>query len=61
MQMLDTKLIFMLELLELFLWCLLVVLLILCRWLNALIKVFTNEQDLTVLVIDILGFNLSPS
>jgi hypothetical protein len=58
--MLDAELVLVLELLKLFLWCFLVVFLVLGRWLNTLVKVFTNEQDLAVFVIDILGFDLGP-
>jgi hypothetical protein len=58
--MLNAKLVLVLELLKLFLWCFLVMLLVLGRWLNTLVKVFTNEQDLAVFMINILGLDLGP-
>jgi hypothetical protein len=56
--MFDAKLVLVFEFLKLLLWCFLVVLLVLGRWLDTLLKMFTNEQDLAVFVIDILGLDL---
>jgi NADH:ubiquinone oxidoreductase subunit H len=58
MKMLDAELVLMLELLKLLLWCLFIVLLILGGWLGASFEFLTNEQDLTVLVVDVLGLDL---
>lgn len=60
MQMLDAKLIFMLQLLQLLLRRLLIMLLILRGRLNTLFKVFTDEQDLAVLVIKVLRLDFRP-
>jgi hypothetical protein len=61
MQMLNTKLVFVLKFLKLLLRRLLVVFLILRRRLNALFEALTDKKDLTVLVVDVLGLDLTPS
>jgi hypothetical protein len=58
--MLNTKLVFMLKLLKLLLRSLLVVFLVLCRRLNALFEALADKQDLAVLVVDVLGLDLTP-
>jgi len=58
--MLNPQLVLMLKFLELLLWRLLVVLLVLCRWLDRRLKVLADEKNLAVLVVEVLGFDLAP-
>tara|TARA_R110002003_G_scaffold63_8_gene5863 strand:- start:4223 stop:4402 length:180 start_codon:yes stop_codon:yes gene_type:complete len=58
--MLHTKLVLVFKLLELLLWCLLVVFLILCGRFDALLKLFADEQDLAIFVVEILGLDFGP-
>jgi hypothetical protein len=61
MQMFNAELVFMLKFLKLLLRRLLVVFLILRRRLHTLFEALTNKKDLTVLVVDVLGLDLTPS
>jgi hypothetical protein len=60
MQVLDPQLILMLQLLQLLLRRLLIMFLVLCGWLNSLLHVFANEQDLAVFMVDVLGLDFCP-
>jgi hypothetical protein len=60
MKMLDAELVFVLKLLKLLLRCFLVVLLIFGGGLGPRFEFLANEQDLTVLVVDVLGLDLRP-
>ena len=59
--MLNSQLIFMLELLDFLLWCILVMLLILCGGLNPRFHLLTDEKNLTVLVVQVFRPRLNPS
>jgi len=61
MEMLYTKLVFMLKLLNLFLWCLLVVFLILRRRLGTFAHVLADKENLAVFVVQVLRLDLRPS
>ena len=60
MKMLNTELIFVLELLYLLLRCFLIVLLILLGRLNSLVEVLTYEQNLAVFIIEIFQLDFGP-
>jgi hypothetical protein len=60
MKMRDAELVLVLKLLKLFLRCFFIVLLIFGGGFGACFEFFTNEQDLTVLVVDVLGLDLRP-
>lgn len=61
MEMLNSKLILMLQLLNLLLRRLLVMLLVLLRRFDSLLHLLTNQQDLAVFVVEMLWFDLAPS
>lgn len=61
MKMLDAKLVFMLELLNLLERSFFIVLLVLCGRLDARLQFLANEQDLTILIVKILRLCFNPS
>lgn len=60
MQVLDTQLILVFELLELFLWCFFVVLLIFRGRFHTGFELLPNEKYLAVLMINVLGLDFRP-
>lgn len=59
--MLDTKLVFMLELLNLLEWRFLIVFLVLRGRLDTRLQLLANKQDLAVLIVKILRLCFNPS
>lgn len=60
-EMLDAEFILVLELLDFFLRCLLVMLLILLGGLNSFVDVLANKKDLAVWIVEVFGLDLAPS
>jgi hypothetical protein len=61
MQVFNSKLVLVLELVQLFLWCLFVVLLVLCGWFRGALQLLANQENLAVGIIKILRLYLTPS
>lgn len=60
MKMLNTELVFVLQLFELLFRRFLIMLLVFRSRLNGCVDILTNEQDLAVFVVEVLGLDLRP-